>query len=145
MRCAPPPSPSRALVQGIEFVRRLLATHRFLRFLIVGGLNTLVGYGLFYLSLAIMPTTFTALCVSTVLAVLFNFMTTGSYVFGSRDPRLLLRFYSVYAVIFVYNAVGLATLERLGVGPRAGALVLLPGAVAASYLLNRRYVFALAT
>lgn len=137
------PSPGSAPpVAGLStIVRRLLAEHRFLRFLLIGGINTVFGYGLFYLALAVMPTTFGALSVSTGLAILFNFMTTGSYVFGSRDPRRLMRFYGVYIVAFVYNALGLALLERLAIGPRVGAILLLPGAVVLSYLLNRRYVF----
>lgn len=138
--CEPPLKPLHFISSASIVVQSLLAEHRFLRFLIVGGLNTLFGYGLFYLSLAIMPT-FSALAVSTALAVLFNFMTTGSYVFGSRDPRRLLGFCSVYAVVFIYNAIGLAALQGLTVGPRVGGILLLPGAVVISYLLNRRYVF----
>ncbi len=120
---------------------RLLGEQRFLRFLIVGGVNTACGYGLFVAALALLPTTFSALCVSTILAVLFNFMTTGSYVFHSRDPRRLLGFGLVYGIVFAYNAVGLAGLQRLAIDPRVAALLLLPGAVAISYLLNSRYTF----
>ena len=101
--------------------------HRFARFLVVGALNSAVGYGLFLIALAIMPSTFIALCASTMTAVLFNFFTTGGLVFGSRDPRRVLRFYGVYAIVFAYNAIGLAALEHAGLDPRWGAIVLLPG------------------
>lgn len=138
----PAPSPasgpvSRVWAYGVALLRR----HRFLRFLLVGGLNTAVGYGLFLLALALMPTTFTALIVANILAILFNFVTTGSLVFGVRDPRLLARFFGVYAIVFVYNAVGLALLEDMGVRPWLGGLILLPGAVVLGYLLNRSFVF----
>lgn len=118
-----------------------LAGVRFLRFLVVGGFNTAAGYALFCIALAIFPTTFVALCVSTLLAILLNFFTTGALVFGSRDPRRIFRFYGVYGLVFVYNAIGLAILEHLGVIPQIGGLVLLPGAIIASYLLNRQFVF----
>ena len=118
-----------------------LAGVRFLRFLVVGGFNTAIGYALFCVALAIFPTTFIALCVSTLLAILFNFFSTGTLVFGSRDPRRIVRFYGVYGIVFVYNAVGLAILERLGLAPQIGALILLPGAVVMSYVLNRQLVF----
>lgn len=121
--------------------RRLLDEHRFLRFLLVGGINTVVGYGLFVAALAILPTPLAALCVSTVLAVLFNFATTGSYVFRARDPRRLLGFGLVYGLVLAYNAVGLAALQHLAIGPRVAVLLLLPGAVAISYLLNSRFTF----
>ena len=52
----------------------------------------------FLVALAIMPTTLAALVAANILAILFNFVTTGSLVFGARDPRLLPRFFGVYAV-----------------------------------------------
>jgi len=45
----------------VTFALRMLREHRFSRFLLVGGLNTAVGYSLFLLALATMPTTFSAL------------------------------------------------------------------------------------
>ena len=128
-------------ISFLPAARRLLAEHRILRFLLAGGVNTVVGYGLFYLAVAIFPTVFEALVASTILAVLFNFMTTGSFVFRSRDPSRLPRFFGVYTVVFGYNAVGLALLAGVGVGPRVGALLLLPGGVVLSYSLNRLFVF----
>jgi putative flippase GtrA len=119
----------------------ILRQHRFLRFLLVGGFNTAVGYSLLLVALAIMPTTFTALVVASILGILFNFKTTGSLVFGARDPRLLPRFFGVYGVAFVYNSIGLTLLEGMGVRPWLGALVLLPSSVLVSYLLNQRFVF----
>lgn len=114
---------------------------RFLRFLIVGAFNTAFGYGLFCAAVVFLPTTFSALCVSTALGILFNFFTTGGLVFGMRDPRRIGRFFGVYAIVFAYNAVGLAILERFGFDPRIAGLILMPGVVIASYLLNSRYVF----
>ena len=121
--------------------REIFAAHRFLRFLVVGGLNTAVGYALFYLALLVIPTTFSALCVSTIVAIAFNFVSTGTMVFGSRDPRRIARFCGVYAVVFAYNAIGLAYLEATSIAPALAGLLLLPGAVAISYGLNRTFVF----
>ena len=121
--------------------RETFATHRFLRFLVVGSLNTAVGYGFFYIALLTMPTTFIALCVSTLVAIAFNFVSTGTVVFGSRDPRRIVRFCGVYAVVFAYNAIGLSSLEAAGIAPALAGLLLLPGAVTISYLLNSSFVF----
>jgi putative flippase GtrA len=120
---------------------QLLRAHRFLRFLIVGVLNTAVGYGLFLAALMVMPTPFTALVASTILAVLFNFRTIGGLVFGVRDPRLLTRFFGVYGIVFAYGAVGLAALQQVGFRPWLCGLLLLPGSVVISYFLNHRFVF----
>ena len=135
------PAAARGIGAVVRRVADALRTHRILRFVLVGGVNTCVGLALFYGALAVLPTTFSALVVSTLLAITFNFFSTGSYVFHSRDPRLIGRFFAVYGVVFVYNAVGLALLERSGIDPRIGAVLLLPGAVLISYALNRTFVF----
>ncbi len=129
------------VARPLAVVVRNLCQHRFSRFILVGGLNTAVGYTLFLIALEIMPTTFTAIVVANILAILFNFMTTGSLVFGARDLRLLPQFFGVYGVVFVYNSIGVTLLEGMGIRPWQGGLVLLPIAVVISYLLNRRFVF----
>lgn len=140
MPLEPTPFAPRRVGTLATFVRRQLVRHRILRFLVVGGLNTLVGYVLFLAALLVLAPQ-PALCVATLLGVAFNFVSTGSYVFGSRDPRRLLRFYAVYAVTYVYNAVGLRMLDHAGVDPRVSFILLLPGAVTLTYLLQRRFVF----
>jgi putative flippase GtrA len=111
------------------------------RFVLAGIVNTGFGYTAFLVALYLCPTTITALVASTIVAILFNFGTHGLYVFQSLDPRRLWRFCLTYAVVFAYNAAGLAVLERLGLAPQIGGLVLLPGAVLISYILNSRFVF----
>ncbi|MDB5510647.1 MAG: hypothetical protein JWR08_130 [Enterovirga sp.] len=115
---------------------------RFVRFVLVGVLNTGFGYLAFLVALALCPTTISALVVSTAVAVLFNFLSQGRYVFGSLDPRRLWRFVLTYGLVFGFNAAGLHLLEGLGVRPQIGGLLLLPGAVLISYGLNNRFVFA---
>jgi putative flippase GtrA len=132
----------RPLAAGLlDAVLRILRQHRFSRFILVGGLNTAVGYSLFLVALAIMPTTFTALVLANILAILLNFMTTGSLVLGVSEPRLLPRFFGVYGAVFVYNLIGLTLLEGMCARPWRGGLLILPTAVVMSYLLDQRFVF----
>lgn len=127
--------------ETVALAREMFERHRVLRFLVVGGLNTAFGYGLFLLALAIMPTTFTALVVATILGILFNFRTTGRYVFRAQRPGRLVLFFGVYGVVFVYNALGLAAFESCGVAAWLAGLILLPGGVTISYVLSREFVF----
>ncbi len=114
---------------------------RFLTFLIVGGLNTLVGYGIFAALILLGLPTAAAIVLGTILAVLFNFLSTGSIVFKNRTGRLLPRFIGVYAVQMSINIGAVHALENTGMGPLlAGALVLPPLAVF-TYLAMRRFVF----
>jgi putative flippase GtrA len=121
--------------------RRLLDV-RFLRFLVVGAFNTLFGYGLFYALLRLTGAPMFALTLSTILGILFNFMTTGGLVFRNIERRRLAPFFGVYFFVYLYNAAGLAILQRMGVDPALAGLLLLPGAVILSYVLNRFFVFA---
>lgn len=119
----------------------LMLTKRFFRFLVVGGVNTAFGYACFALLLYLGMHYTLALLVSTLMGVLFNFKTTGRFVFNSHDNRRILQFVSVYAVVYGINLVGLGFLVRLGVSPYGGnAILLLPCAII-TYLLQKRLVF----
>jgi putative flippase GtrA len=112
-----------------------------LKFLLVGVLNTAVGYSIFLIALWTGLHYSVAIAVATVLGTLFNFKSTGTMVFRSRDNSRLIRFIIVYGVIYLLNVVGVAVLLQVGFQEwLAGLFLLLPLALV-SYLLNSRYVF----
>ena len=114
---------------------------RFLRFLVVGGINTLFGYGAFAALIYLGVHYAVASLVATVAGVLFNFQTTGRLVFANADPDKLLRFIGVYAILYCIGLAGLRAGEVLGYSAYlTGAVLLLPNAML-SYLLNKRLVF----
>lgn len=114
---------------------------RFLRFLMVGALNTAFGYSLYcLLLLAGMHYTLALVC-STVAGVLFNYRTTGRLVFGHRGQTLLVRFVFVYAICYGLNVLVLKVLAALGLSYYTGqALVTLPMAFV-TFALNAHFVF----
>lgn len=120
---------------------RSLVRHPFVRFLAVGALNTLFGYGCFVLLLFVGLHYTLALLLGTMLGVLFNFKTTGTLVFGSRDNRLLARFVGTYAVIYACNVVAIGLLLRTGLSAQAAGAVLLLPMAALAFVLNRKFVF----
>ncbi|MBQ9312166.1 MAG: GtrA family protein [Bacteroidales bacterium] len=140
--------------------------NKFIRFLFVGVLNTIVGYLLFVFFIWTgLPRT-VALFVSYVLGVCWNYKTTGYMVFENRSNSLILKFFAVYAVMYVVNAVELHLLANSGlyqiiadfdmqnfgiidkfslserkVGDAIGqAIVVLPNAIV-TFLLNKTFVF----
>lgn len=117
------------------------ASRRFGRFLIVGAVNSAVGYGLFagFILLALMPEV--ALLLATILGVIFNFLTTGRFVFADRDRSRLLHFIAVYAAVYVFNALALRGLALLAVPPLIAQLVLLPTAAVMTFFALRSFVF----
>jgi putative flippase GtrA len=128
--------------RAIHFARAALSGDvRLVRFLIVGGLNTFVGYSIFSLLLWLGLHYSLSSAISTVLGVLFNFKSTGSLVFKSSDNRKILRFVLVYAIVYGVNVAGLAVLLHLGIGAYQGGLVLILPLALLAYCLNARYVF----
>lgn len=124
----------------IDLIRRLWAIP-FLRFLVVGGINTLFSFTVYALLILLGLHYVLAALISTICGILFNFYTTGRIVFKNRDNRLLLRFFGVYAFTYFINIGLLKLFDMAGVGSLiAGAIIVLPMAVA-SFLLMRKFVF----
>lgn len=125
----------------IDALRDRIWRLRVARFLVVGAVNTVFGYGVFYLLLrgGLSPTP--ALALATVIGVSFNFVTTGRLVFGNAEPGRIIRFVSVYAIVFAVNAALLEAAIRIGFGAATAQALLLAPCVALSYLLNRTLVF----
>ena len=118
-----------------------LIPNRFLRFLVVGGINTLFGYSVYALLLYVNAHYSLAAVVATILGILFNFKTTGRLVFNSRDNRLLLKFVAVYAFVCLVNIMALKVFDFFQVDLYlAGFIMLLPMALL-GFFLNKMYVF----
>lgn len=114
---------------------------RFIRFLAVGGLNTLFGYSMFAALIAAGLHYSLAVFLSTALGVLFNFKTTGALVFKRSEAGLIFRFVLGYAAVYCLNVGLLRALHAAGFSLYAGgALLLLPMAVV-SYVINSRLVY----
>lgn len=120
---------------------RIRPTWRFTRFLLVGGLNTAFGYGVFVACLLLGMHYALAGAVSTALGVLFNFKSTGRLVFGERDNRKLPHFVAVYVIIYLVNTLAIGVMLKFGIAEWLGGLILILPSAILSYVLNRQFVF----
>lgn len=113
----------------------------FLRYLIVGGLNTLFGYGAFagllYLGLHYALASFIATCAG----ILFNFNTTGRLVFKNNNSKLLLKFLLVYTLLYFINVSLLKMMVLFSINLYIGSAVTLLPMAWLAYLLNKKLVF----
>lgn len=114
---------------------------QFLRFLLVGGLNTIVGYGLFALFTWMGMPYPVAIGLATVLGVLFNYQSTGRLVFSGPGRGRLWRFFAVYGVVYVMNVAAVAALLQAGINVYLANALAIPPLVVASFLLQRTFVF----
>ena len=114
----------------------------FVRFLLVGALNTAFGYGVFAFLLWLGLHYAVASAIATVLGVLFNFQSTGRLVFDNLNPGGFLAFIQVYVLGYFVNLGFLWVMTRyVGLSAYvAGALMILPMAML-TFFLQRKFVF----
>jgi len=124
----------------IELIRRLWSIP-FLRFLVVGGINTLFGYSVFALFILIGLHYVLASLLALICGILFNFKTTGTLVFKNRDKRLIFRFFGVYLIYYLVIIGLLKIFNMFGVSSLvAGAIIVVPMGIV-SFLLMKKLVF----
>ena len=126
--------------QIAAIIRRLWAT-QFLRFLVVGAVNTAFGYGVFAGFILLHLHYTVAALLGQICGVLFNFNTTGVLVFKNKDNRLIFRFFGVYLITYLLTIGLLKVFNLYGVSNLiAGAIIVLPMAII-SFSLNKKLVF----
>ncbi len=113
----------------------------FIKFLAVGVLNTLFGYGIFAFLLFVGLHYAVASILATILGVLFNFKTTGTLVFNNSDNRLILKFISVYCLTTVLSIGGLKIAKMSGINLYLAGLFLTCVMALVTFILQKNFVF----
>jgi putative flippase GtrA len=127
--------------RGIFFFQETFLDKRFIRFLLVGGINTLFGYSVFALFIFLKFHYSLAVLFGTILGILFNFKTTGKMVFNNTDNALLFKFVGVYTATFLINVACLKVFDVFKINMfLAGAFLILPVALF-SFMLQKKFVF----
>lgn len=113
---------------------------QFIRFAVVGVLNTAFGYGIFAVIYLTCGSQTIAIVGGNIIGMIFNYFSIGILVFASKGG-VAVRFLIAYGLILSAN-LGLAELLRnFGVTGLLAQLVLLPVLVILSYALNAGFVF----
>lgn len=118
-----------------------LHSAEFYRYIAVGVVNTLFGYGLFSLFIYADLHYSIALFSATVLGVLFNFKSIGLLVFRSYNNKLIFRFIAVYVFLYCINLLFLKFFALLNINMYFGGALLLPVTAVIGFLINKRFVF----
>ncbi len=124
-----------------NLINRIL-NHSFIRFLLVGGLNTVFGYLMFAFFEYLTGNASMSVILSNIVGVLFNFKTYGNLVFKSSDNARIYRFVGAYLLLISLQILSLKGLARFGIANPyiAGGLIALPMA-ALSFVMMRKFVF----
>ncbi len=115
--------------------------NRFIRFVLVGCLNTAFGVGVYCLCIFIGLPYFIATLVSNVLGVLWNFKTTGKLVFENGDNSLIFRFVACYVLVYIINTGVVKILLLAGLNGYWAGILATPVVALCSYSLLKNYVY----
>ena len=112
-----------------------------MRFLVAGGVNTLFGFAVYCIFIVAGMDVWLALLAGTLLGTLFNFFTTGGYVFREISFASFPRFVICYLLVYGTNYI-LIELVSTWMSSKifSQAILIFPMAMF-SYLLMARFVF----
>lgn len=113
-----------------------------IRFLLVGVLNTFVGYVIFIVVYFLWNNVVIALLCTYVLGILFNYKTYSKYVFTSSRQKIFINFVIIYISIFIFNNLLLYFIENtIQVSLYIAQLFAISIITPLLYILNKKYVF----
>lgn len=113
----------------------------FVKFILVGILNTTFGYLAFALLLFAGIHYTLAVILSTVAGILFNFKTTGVIVFKNKNNKLIFKFVAVYALTCTIGIIVLRLAELSHINLYFAGLVSTGICAVIAFLLNKNWVF----
>jgi len=112
-----------------------------IRFLMVGVLNTIVGYLLYALFIYSGLNYVLAILFSTILGILFNFKTIGKFVFENSDNALLTKFFLAYLITFAINVSIVSKLRSMSYDDYTAGFFAIIVSSAISFVLTKYLVF----
>jgi putative flippase GtrA len=114
---------------------------KFIRFIFIGIINTIFGYGIYFILIKLGIHYSLAVLISTVLSIIFNFKTIGTYVFKESSNNPLVRFIAIYGLIYILNVFCIKFLNASGISFEISGLIMLIPMAFLSFILNKYLVF----
>jgi putative flippase GtrA len=114
-----------------------------IKFCGVGILNTIVGYGAFFLLVNYLYY-LVALFIAHIIGVIHSFLWNKYWVFKTKKFNLweFIKFNLIYAVVFIVNAVALfVCVDIMYVDPKLAQLLLLPIITVVSFFGQKLWTF----
>ena len=112
----------------------------FVKFILVGILNTAFGYGAFALLMYTGLHYSAAVVLSTIAGILFNFKTTGVLVFKNKDNSLIFKFIAVYTLVCITGIIILRLAQIAHINLYFAGLVSTGICAVTAFLLNKNWV-----
>lgn len=117
--------------------------HQFSKFSFIGILNTIVGYGFFFIFVSYINYLL-ATIISHILGVTHSYLWNRYWVFPSKEPVFweFIRFNSVYLIVLIENLVGMFIfVNYLLINPKIAGFIVLPITMIISYIGHKKWSF----
>jgi len=115
--------------------------NQLIKFILIGGLNTMFGYSLYAFFIYVGINYFFAIFFSTILGILFNFKTIGKFVFENEDYSLLTKFVLAYSVTFILNVSIVTFIRGKGYDDYTSGFIAIIISSALSFIFTKYLVF----
>jgi len=113
-----------------------------IKFILVGVLNTLIGFIVFSILYFILKDEIFSLFLAYILGIVINFKTYSKYVFTSSDRQIFINFIMIYLGIFLLNSLLLSLIINiLIINPYFAQIIAIVIVTPVLYLLQKKYVF----
>jgi putative flippase GtrA len=113
----------------------------FIKFIVVGGINTVFGYGVYWGLLQLDVHFAIAAFISTILGTIFNFFTIGRLVFKSKNNSFFYKFVFCVSFLYLISTGGIAFIHNFDISYEVAGLIIIIPRAAISFLLNKYWVF----
>jgi len=113
----------------------------FVRFMLVGIVNTLFSYLIYALLLFLGLNYAIANLLALMIGLVFGFRTQGKLVFNNQDHRVFWRFILCWAVIYGVNITLISGIMTLGLDAYIAGVLAIPPTALISYLAQKYLVF----
>ena len=123
-----------------EFVDPLLK-RRFIRFLLIGGINAAFSYSVYAIFLLVGLGYALANFLALISGILFSFKTQGTWVFNNTAQGLFFRFLICWLLIYLCNIGFIRQMLAFGLDPYTAGALAIPPIVVISYLVQKYFVF----
>lgn len=124
-----------------QIMWKSLTSSQFLRFVVVGTINTCFSYGIYAGMLFLGAGYAVANLVALMLGVLFGFKTQGHLVFRNPSNRLIGRFVLGWSIIYLTTITLIGRLVAYGLDAYTAGALALPFSALLSYLTQKYFVF----
>jgi putative flippase GtrA len=126
-----------------KFLHDPVSRTQIIKFCFVGILNTIIGYGAFFILVNYLYY-LVALLIAHIIGVIHSFLWNKFWIFKTKKFNLeeFIKFNVIYVVVFVVNAVALfACVDIISVDPKLAQLFLLPIITGISFFGQKLWTF----